>query len=183
MRDIAYPSETEIVVTTDALAERVRELAHQINIDYADRDVVLVGVLKGALRFLWDIARAIEVRDVEFDFIGAKSYHGSATESSGHVEIYTPIDIELQGRHVLVIDDIIDSGRTMQRVLSELATHDPASLEVCVLLMKEESQQVSLERPRYVGFPVPPKVFVVGYGLDYDGHYRNLPFVTVLMDE
>lgn len=169
---------TEVLVKADQLARRVRELAGQINTDYAGRELLLIGVLKGALVFLSDLMRRIDV-PCEIDFITVTSY-GLARESSGLVKVERPVETELEGRHVLVVEDIVETGRTMQRVLRELGAHNPASLEVCVLLMKQQTLKVALEPPRYVGFDEIPNRFVVGYGLDYAQHYRNLPNVTML---
>ncbi|HEV7884383.1 MAG TPA: hypoxanthine phosphoribosyltransferase [Solirubrobacteraceae bacterium] len=168
----------EILVQPDELSRRVRELGRQISADYAGRDLLLVGVLKGAVFFLSDLMRHIDV-PCEVDFMAVASY-GSATDSSGVVRILKDLDVALEGRHVLIVEDIIDSGLTLQYLLRSLGARNPASIEVCALLTKPERRKVELE-PRYVGFEIPNR-FVVGYGLDYAERYRNLPYVAVLQD-
>jgi hypoxanthine phosphoribosyltransferase len=169
----------EILVQPDELSRRVRELGRQISADYAGRDLLLVGVLKGAVFFLSDLMRHIDV-PCEVDFMAVASY-GSATDSSGVVRILKDLDVALEGRHVLIVEDIIDSGLTLQYLLRSLGARNPASIEVCALLTKPERRKVELE-PRYVGFEIPNR-FVVGYGLDHAERYRNLPYVAVLEDE
>ena len=166
----------EILVQPDDLSRRVRELGVQITADYAGRDLLLVGVLKGAVFFLSDLMRHIAV-PCEVDFMAVASY-GSATDSSGVVRILKDLDVALEGRHVLIVEDIVDSGLTLQYLLRSLGARNPASIEVCALLTKPERRKVQLE-PRYVGFEIPNR-FVVGYGLDYGERYRNLPYVAVL---
>jgi hypoxanthine phosphoribosyltransferase len=166
----------EILVQPDELSRRVRELGRQISADYAGRDLLLVGVLKGAVFFLSDLMRHIDV-PCEVDFMAVASY-GSATDSSGVVRILKDLDVALEGRHVLIVEDIIDSGLTLQYLLRSLGARNPASIEVCALLTKPERRKVELE-PRYVGFEIPNR-FVVGYGLDHGERYRNLPYVAVL---
>jgi hypoxanthine phosphoribosyltransferase len=160
----------------DDLSRRVRELGRQISEDYAGRDLLLVGVLKGAVFFLSDLMRTIAV-PCEVDFMAVASY-GSATDSSGVVRILKDLDVVLEGRHVLIVEDIVDSGLTLQYLLRNLGARNPASIEVCALLTKPDRRKVELE-PRYVGFEIPNR-FVVGYGLDYVERYRNLPYVAVL---
>jgi hypoxanthine phosphoribosyltransferase len=166
----------EILVQPDDLSRRVRELGRQISEDYAGRDLLLVGVLKGAVFFLSDLMRTIAV-PCEVDFMAVASY-GSATDSSGVVRILKDLDVVLEGRHVLIVEDIVDSGLTLQYLLRNLGARNPASIEVCALLTKPDRRKVELE-PRYVGFEIPNR-FVVGYGLDYVERYRNLPYVAVL---
>src|SRR4051795_5856497 len=166
----------EILVQPDDLARRVCELGSQITADYQGRDLLLVGVLKGAVFFLSDLMRHIGV-PCEVDFMAVASY-GSATDSSGVVRILKDLDVALEGRHVLIVEDIIDSGLTLQYLLRSLGARNPASIEVCALLTKPERRKVELE-PRYVGFEIPNR-FVVGYGLDHGERYRNLPYVAVL---
>jgi hypoxanthine phosphoribosyltransferase len=173
MRDAAVG---EILVQPDELSRRVRELGRQISDEYAGRDLLLVGVLKGAVFFLSDLMRHIDV-PCEVDFMAVASY-GSATDSSGVVRILKDLDVALEGRHVLIVEDIIDSGLTLQYLLRSLGARNPASIEVCALLTKPERRKVELE-PRYVGFEIPNR-FVVGYGLDHGERYRNLPYVAVL---
>ena len=173
MRDDAVG---EILVQPDELSRRVVELGRQISADYAGRDLLLVGVLKGAVFFLSDLMRSLDV-PCEVDFMAVASY-GSATDSSGVVRILKDLDVALEGRHVLIVEDIIDSGLTLQYLLRSLGARNPASIEVCALLTKPERRKVELE-PRYVGFEIPNR-FVVGYGLDHGERYRNLPYVAVL---
>ncbi len=173
MRDDAVG---EILVQPDDLARRVRELGRQITADYAGRELLLVGVLKGAVFFLSDLMRHIDV-PCEVDFMAVASY-GSATDSSGVVRILKDLDDPIEGRHVLIVEDIVDSGLTLQYLLRNLGSRSPASIEVCALLTKPERRKVEL-KPRYVGFEIPNR-FVVGYGLDHAERYRNLPYVAAL---
>ena len=168
----------EVVVSEEALAQRVAELGAQITRDYADRPPLLVGVLKGAFIFMADIARAIRL-PIEFDFMAVASY-GSATKTSGVVRIVKDLDADLTNRHVLVIEDIVDSGLTLSYLRRALQARNPASLEVCALLVKEGLQKTDPDL-RYVGFRIPPE-FVVGYGLDFDEKFRNLPYVAKFDD-
>lgn len=160
-----------VIVSEEELQQRITDLGKQITADYADRPPLLVGVLKGAFVFMSDLARAIEL-PVEFDFMAVSSY-GSATRTSGVVRILKDLEIDLTGRDVLVVEDIVDSGLTLAYLQRTLAARSPRSLETCALLVKEGLQRVELDL-RYVGFRIPP-VFVVGYGLDVDERYRNLP--------
>jgi hypoxanthine phosphoribosyltransferase len=173
MRD---PAVGEILVQPDELARRVRELGAEISRDYEGRKPLLVCVLKGAVFFLSDLMRAIDV-ECEVDFMAVASY-GSATESSGVVRILKDLDAAIEDRDVLIVEDIVDSGLTLQYLLRNLGGRGPRSLEVCALLTKPERRRVELS-PRYVGFEIPDR-FVVGYGLDHAERYRNLPFVAVL---
>lgn len=166
----------ETLVPEDRLAQRVKELAAEISRDYAGRDLLLVGVLKGAVFFLSDLMRHLEI-PVEVDFMAVASY-GSATKSSGVVRILKDLDAVIEGRDVLIIEDIVDSGLTLQYLLRNLAGRDPRSLEVCALLVKPDRQKVELPT-RYVGFEIPNR-FAIGYGLDYAERYRNLPYVAAL---
>ena len=166
----------DILVPADDLARRVRELAAEVSRDYAGRDLVLIGVLKGAVFFLADLMRAIEI-PVEVDFMAVASY-GSATKSSGVVRILKDLDAAIDGRDVLIVEDIVDSGLTLQYLLRNLAGRNPRSLEVCALLIKPERRRVELET-RYVGFEIPDR-FAIGYGLDHAERYRNLPYVAAL---
>lgn len=169
----------EILLSEGAIQAKIAELAERINHDYAGRDVLLVGVLKGAFVLMADLARHIDL-PMEFDFMAVSSY-GAATKTSGVVRILKDLDHEVAGRHVLLIEDIVDSGLTLKYLLRNLSTRKPESLEVCALLWKTGMQKVDLDI-RYVGFEIPP-VFVVGYGLDYDERFRNLPFVGTLKPE
>jgi hypoxanthine phosphoribosyltransferase len=168
----------EILVEADELRERVQALGEQISEDYADRDLLLVGVLKGAVFFLSDLMRHLEV-PCEVDFMAVASY-GSSTDSSGVVRILKDLDIPIEGREVLIVEDIVDSGLTLQYLLRNLAGRNPRSLEVCALLIKPERRKVELQT-RYVGFEIPNR-FAIGYGLDFDERYRNLPFVAALKE-
>ena len=159
------------VVAPDDLQQRVAELGKEITADYQDRPPLLVGVLKGAFVFMSDLARAIEL-PVEFDFMAVSSY-GSATRTSGVVRIVKDLEIDLTGRDVLIVEDIVDSGLTLAYLRRNLAARNPLSLEVCALLVKEGLQRTELNL-KYVGFTIPPD-FVIGYGLDVSERYRNLP--------
>ena len=169
------PNLGEVVVSEEQLQERIATLGKQITADYAGRAPLLVGVLKGAFVFMSDLARAIDL-PVEFDFMAVSSY-GSATKTSGVVRIVKDLDVDLSGRHVLLVEDIVDSGLTLSYVRKNLKARNPASLEVCALLVREGRQKRS-PTLKYVGFTIPPQ-FVIGYGLDVDERYRNLPFVCV----
>jgi hypoxanthine phosphoribosyltransferase len=163
-----------VVVDRDELQARIGDLGKEITSDYAGRAPLLVGVLKGAFMFMADLARAIDL-PVEFDFMAVSSY-GSAMRTSGVVRIIKDLDIDLSGRDVLIVEDIVDSGLTLQYLRKNLQARGPASLEVCALLVKEGLQRHDPDL-RYVGFRIPPE-FVIGYGLDVDERYRNLPFVA-----
>jgi hypoxanthine phosphoribosyltransferase len=169
----------EILVHARELDDRVRALAEAISEDYVGRDLLLVGVLKGAVFFLADLMRHIEV-PCEVDFMAVASY-GSATDSSGVVRIIKDLDQAIAGRDVLIVEDIVDSGLTLQYLLRNLGARDPASLEVCALLTKPERRKVELPI-RYVGFEIPNR-FAIGYGLDHEECLRNLPFVAALAGE
>ena len=166
----------EILVTSQQIQERLRTLAAEIDRDYADRQVLLVGVLKGAFIVMADLARYLRV-PVEFDFMAVSSY-GSATQTSGVVRILKDLDLDIAGRHVLVVEDIVDSGLTLNYLMRNLSARGPASLELMTLLSKPDQIRVDLPI-RYHGFDV-PNVFVVGYGLDYAERYRHLPYVGTL---
>ena len=162
-----------VVVSEDELQARIRELGKQLTADYEGRPPLLVGVLKGAFVFMSDLSRAIDL-PVEFDFMAVSSY-GSATRSSGVVRILKDLDLDLTDRHVVIVEDIVDSGLTLAYLRRNLAARGPRTLEVCALLVKEGLQKTDLDL-RYVGFRIPP-AFVIGYGLDVDERYRNLPAV------
>ncbi len=168
------PHVGQTIVSTDALRSRVAELGAQITEDYQGRAPLLLGILKGAFMFMSDLSRTIEL-PVEFDFMAVSSY-GSATRSSGVVRIIKDLDIELTDRHVIIVEDIVDSGLTLAYLRRTLAARDPASLEVCTLLLKEGQQKTELDL-RYVGFTIPP-TFVIGYGLDVAERYRNLETIV-----
>ena len=166
----------EILIDEEALTTRVGELGAEISGDYEGRDLLLIGVLKGAVFFMADLMRAITV-PCEIDFMAISSY-GASTDSSGVVRILKDLDINIEGRHVLVVEDIIDSGLTLSYLLRNLESRGPASLEICSLLTKPERREVDVP-VRYVGFEIPNR-FVIGYGLDFAERYRNLPYVGVL---
>jgi len=173
------PQLERIVVSQQQIQQRVAELAAQVDADYAGREVLLVGVLKGAVMFMADFARALRT-PVSMDFMAVSSY-GSSTSSSGVVRILKDLDREIIDRHVLVVEDIIDSGLTLSWLLRNMRSRHPASVEVVALLRKPEAAQIDVS-VRYVGFEIASE-FVVGYGLDYAEHYRELPFVGVLKPE
>ncbi len=169
----ADPNLGRVIVAADDLQARIAELGKEITADYAGRTPLLVGVLKGAFMFMSDLARQIDL-PVEFDFMAVSSY-GSATKTSGVVRIVKDLDVDLSDRDVLVVEDIVDSGLTLNYLLKNLQVRSPASLHVCALLVKDGQQK--LEPPlRYVGFRIPDE-FVVGYGLDVAERYRNLPAI------
>ena len=167
------PNLGEVLIGEEELQSRVVELGREVTADYAGRGLLLVGVLKGAFMFMSDLARAIRL-PVEFDFMAVSSY-GTATKASGVVRIVKDLDLDLTGRHVLLVEDIVDSGLTLSYLRRNLVARQPASLEVCALLVKEGLQRYEPDF-RYVGFHIPP-TFVVGYGLDVAERYRNLPYI------
>jgi hypoxanthine phosphoribosyltransferase len=166
----------EVLIDRETLAARVAELGADISADYEGRDLLLIGVLKGAVFFMADLMRHLTV-PCEVDFMAISSY-GDATDSSGIVRILKDLDINIEGRHVLVVEDIIDSGLTLSYLIRNLESREPATLEVCALLTKPSRREIDVP-VRYVGFEIPNK-FVVGYGLDFAERYRNLPYVGVL---
>lgn len=173
------PSLGEIIVPAEELQERVGQLGAAIAADYAGRPPLLVGVLKGACIFLSDLARAIGL-PVEMDFMAISSY-GSATRTSGVVRIVKDLELDLSGRHVLIVEDIVDSGLTLSFLRRNLLARHPASLSVCALLVKDGLQAAPLDLS-YEGFRIPPE-FVVGYGLDVAERYRNLPFICEYLED
>ena len=168
----------EVLVGADDLQRRVGELAAQISSDYEGRDLVLVGVLKGAVFFVADLMRSLTVT-CELDFMAVTSY-GSATDSSGVVRILKDLDSSIEGRDVLIVEDIIDSGLTLHYLMRNLRARNPRSIEVCALLTKPERRRVDLPI-HYVGFEIADR-FAIGYGLDYDQRFRNLGFVAALKE-
>ena len=168
----------EILVDNDALTRRVKELGAEISRDYEGRDLVMVGVLKGAVIFIADLMRELTV-PCEIDFMAVSSY-GSSTDSSGVVRILKDLDASIEGRDVLIVEDIIDSGLTLHYLIKNLKARSPRSLEVCALLTKPDRRRVDLPT-RYVGFEIPNR-FAIGYGLVHGQQYRNLDFVAVLDD-
>jgi hypoxanthine phosphoribosyltransferase len=170
---------TEILVDEVTLRTRVAELGEEISRDYQGRDLLLIGVLKGAVFFMADLMRHLTVA-CEIDFMAISSY-GASTDSSGVVRILKDLDINIEGRDVLVVEDIIDSGLTLSYLMRNLEAREPASLEVCALMTKPERRQIDVP-VRYIGFEIPNR-FVIGYGLDFAERYRNLPYVGVLDPE
>ena len=169
----------EILIDEETLAARVAELGVEVSSDYQGRDLLLIGVLKGAGFFMADLMRHLTV-PCEVDFMAISSY-GDSTDSSGIVRILKDLDINIEGRDVLVVEDIIDSGLTLSYLMRNLESREPASLEVCALLTKPARREIDVP-VRYVGFEIPNR-FVVGYGLDFAERYRNLPYVAVLSQE
>ena len=179
MDELQHPDLGGVVVAESDLRARIAELGVDITADYAERSPLLVGVLKGAFVFMSDLARAIAI-PVEFDFMAVSSY-GSATRTSGVVRIVKDLDIDLTGRDVIIVEDIVDSGLTLSYLRKNLLARNPRSLEVCALLLREGLQKTDTEL-RYIGFTIPP-AFVIGYGLDVAERYRNLPFVCVYNED
>jgi len=169
----------EILIDADALRARVGELGAEISEAYGSRDLLLIGVLKGAVFFMADLMRHLRV-PCEIDFMAISSY-GASTDSSGVVRILKDLDINIEGRHVLVVEDIIDSGLTLSYLIRNLESREPASLEVCALLTKPARREIDVD-VRWIGFEIPNR-FVIGYGLDFAERYRNLPYVGVLSEE
>jgi hypoxanthine phosphoribosyltransferase len=170
---------SEILIDEETLHGRIAELGAQISDDYRGEDLLLIGVLKGAIFFMADLMRSIDI-PCEVDFMAISSY-GAGIDSSGVVRILKDLDVSIERRNVLVVEDIIDSGLTLSYLLRNLEAREPASLEVCALLTKPERRENDVAC-RYVGFEIPNR-FVIGYGLDFAERYRNLPFVGVLRDE
>ncbi len=173
------PDIQKVLISSEEIQAKLEEMGERITSDYAGRSLLLVGVLKGAFVVMADLARYIRL-PLEFDFMAVSSY-GAATKTSGVVRILKDLDHDLEGRDVLLVEDIVDSGLTLKYLLKNLAGRKPASLEVAALLRKEGLQMVPLDI-RYTGFDIPPE-FVVGYGLDYAERFRNLPYVATLKPE
>lgn len=167
------------LITAEQIDEKLGEIGRAVSADYRNKELIVVGVLKGAFMVMADLARHIDIA-VEFDFMAVSSY-GASTQSSGVVRILKDLDQEIAGRHVLIVEDIIDSGLTLNYLMKSLSVRKPASLEVASLLVKSGVQRAELD-VKYPGFTIGPE-FVVGYGLDYAGKYRNLPYVGVLESE
>jgi hypoxanthine phosphoribosyltransferase len=170
---------SEVLIDEDRLRSRVVELGEEVSADYTGRELLLIGVLKGAVFFMADLMRTLTI-PCEIDFMAISSY-GAQTDSSGVVRILKDLDINIEGRNVLVVEDIIDSGLTLSYLMRNLEAREPASLEVCALLTKPDRREIDVP-VRYIGFEIPNR-FVVGYGLDFDERYRNLPYVGVLNSE
>jgi hypoxanthine phosphoribosyltransferase len=165
-----------VLLSEEQLQQRVRELGEEISKEYAGKEILMIGVLRGAVMFMADLARAIAV-PVMIDFMAVSSY-GTSTSSSGIVRILKDLDEEVAGKHVLIVEDIIDSGLTLSYLVDNIKSRQPASVRICTLLNKPERRKVDLE-VNYNGFVVPDE-FVVGYGLDYAEKYRNVPFIGIL---
>jgi hypoxanthine phosphoribosyltransferase len=166
----------KVLIPEDDLQARIKELAGQIDEDYRGKELLLVGVLKGAVMVMADLARALHV-PVQMDWMAVSSY-GAGTRSSGVVRVLKDLDTDILDRHVLIVEDIIDSGLTLHWLLENLKSRNPASLEICAALRKPDAIKVPME-VKYVGFDIPNE-FVIGYGLDYAERYRNLPFIGTL---
>jgi hypoxanthine phosphoribosyltransferase len=170
------PDIDHVLLSEEQIQAKIAELATQVAADYAGREVLLVGVLKGAVLFMSDFARTLQL-PTQMEFMAVSSY-GSATDSSGVVRILKDLDTPIEGRHVLIVEDIVDSGLTLQYLLRNLGARNPASLEVCALLTKPSRRKVELPI-RFTGFEIPDR-FAIGYGLDHAERYRNLPYVAAL---
>ncbi|MCK2213973.1 hypoxanthine phosphoribosyltransferase [Actinomadura sp. ATCC 31491] len=168
----------KVLISEDDLQAKIKELAGRIDQDYAGKDVLLVGVLKGAVMVMADLARALHV-PVQMDWMAVSSY-GAGTKSSGVVRVLKDLDTDILDRHVLIVEDIIDSGLTLHWLLENLKSRKPASLEICAALRKPDAVKVPID-VKYVGFDIPNE-FVIGYGLDYAERYRNLPFIGTLAE-
>ncbi|MBO4273054.1 hypoxanthine phosphoribosyltransferase [Microbispora triticiradicis] len=167
---------SRVLISEQELQAKIKELAGRIDADYAGTELLIVGVLKGAVMVMADLARALHV-PVQMDWMAVSSY-GAGTKSSGVVRVLKDLDTDIAGRHVLVVEDIIDSGLTLSWLLNNLRSRNPASVEICTLLRKPDAVKVELD-VRYVGFDIPNE-FVIGFGLDYAERYRNLPFIGTL---
>lgn len=164
------------IVTQEQMRTRIKDLGREIAADYADKDLILVGILKGAFAFYADLARAIRI-PLRVDFLVVTSY-GSRAKTSGKVKMVTDLTEDIAGRDVLLVEDIVDSGLTLQHLIKTLSKRKPRSIKACALLSKHDRRQVAVQ-VAYVGFEIPDK-YVVGYGLDYQQKYRNLPYLAVL---
>ena len=168
-----------VLITAEEISDKLAAMGRKISEDYAGKDLLMVGVLKGAFIVMADLARHIDI-PVQFDFMAVSSY-GAATKTSGVVRILKDLDEEIEGRHVLIVEDIIDSGLTLHYLMRNLRVRLPASLALAALLIKDGINRSPIEI-KYEGFHIPPE-FVIGYGLDYQGFYRNLPYIGVLAEE
>ncbi len=167
---------TRVLIPEDRIEERIKELGRQISQDYAGKQIHLIGILKGSIFFMCELAKHITI-PVTMDFMSVSSY-GSGTRTTGVVKLIKDLDEPIEGKHVLVVEDIIDSGYTLSYLLKNLSSRHPASIRLCTLLDKPERREVDVDVD-YQGFRIPDE-FVIGYGLDYDQRYRNLPYVGVL---
>ena len=168
-----------VLISAEQISDKLAEMGKAISEDYAGKNLLMVGVLKGAFIVMADLARHIDI-PVQFDFMAVSSY-GAATKSSGVVRILKDLDDEIDGRHVIIVEDIIDSGLTLQYLMRNLTVRQPESLALAALLIKDGVERAPIEI-RYEGFHIPPE-FVIGYGLDYEGYYRNLPYIGVMTAE
>lgn len=169
----------EILITTEELQNRIKELGQQITEDYKGKDLMLICILKGAVMFMSDLAKYIEL-PLDMDFMAVSSY-GSSTESSGVVKIIKDLDVSIENKDILIVEDIIDTGLTLSYLVENLKSRNPNSVKICTLLDKPNKRKAHVKYD-YKGFTVPDE-FVVGYGLDYDEKYRNLPYICVLKEE
>ena len=172
------PTHLDVHISTETISDRIDVLAKQIQDDYGDEPILLVGVLKGSFLFLADLAKRLQ-GDISVDFVQVSSY-GSGKSSSGVVQIRKDLDVNIEGRNVLIVEDIVDTGTTLNHLRELLSTRKPKTLKVVSLLRKPEAQKVPVPA-EYVGFDIPNE-FVVGYGLDYDERYRNLPYIAILRE-
>lgn len=170
---------SEILITNEEISRKVQELGAEISKDYEGKELIVIGILKGAVPFMADLIREITI-PLQYDFMAVSSY-GSSTKSSGVVQIIKDLDQDIKGRHLLIVEDIIDTGLTLNYLKANLLSRQPASLRVCTLLDKPSRRELELV-PEYNGFSIPDK-FVVGYGLDYAERFRQLPFIGVLRPE
>ncbi|HMM69240.1 hypoxanthine phosphoribosyltransferase [Gudongella oleilytica] len=171
--DLFEDKKEKVLISRDEISNRVREMGKEISKDYRGKDLVIVSLLRGSFIFTADLAREMDI-PVEIEFMTTASY-GHAEISSGRVEILQDIRGEIKGKSVLIVDDIIDSGHTLLKVMEHLEEREPASIKICVMLDKPSRRQVDLV-PDYVGYEI-PDVFIVGYGLNYGDHYRNIPYI------
>jgi len=169
----------KVIITPEQIRNRIKELAKQVSKDYKGKELICVTILRGAFMFLADLSREITV-PAKFDFISISSY-GNKTESSGVVRIYKDLDMNIEGKDVLIVEDIVDSGRTIDYLIKNLKTRNPKSLEVCALLNKPANRVVDVNI-KYVGFVIPPE-FVIGYGLDFSEDYRHIPEVRLFKED
>ena len=180
MSEQLHPDIEKVILSEDDIQEIVARLGKQISEDYADKDPLIIAVLRGAFVFMADLVRAVSV-PCTMDFMAVSSY-GSGTTSSGRVRIVKDLDTNIEGRHVIIAEDILDSGLTLSHLMHMLSGRNPASLSICAFAVKDVPGHESAVEPAYVGTHVPNE-FIVGYGLDYAEHYRNLPYVGVLKPE
>ena len=169
----------EILFTTEQIEEKAAQLAKELEVDYAGKKPILLGLLKGSIPFIGDLMKHMNM-PIQIEFMDVSSYHGGTT-SSGQVKILKDLDISVENRHIIIVEDIVDTGFTSTKVIALLKHRGAASVEVVTMLDKPEGRVVEME-PKYIGFTI-PKAFVVGYGLDYDEYYRNLPYVGILKEE